>query len=209
MYWLPWIQGFTLGAGLIIPIGAQNAFVLNQGIRRQHHLLVAAICSLFDVLLISLGVFGGGAALQAHGLLYWGISLAGMAFLLLYGAHCWRRVFRHGQQLAVDGRERGLKAVIIGVLAVTLLNPQVYIETLMILGSVGGGFAEEHKWAFALGCISASLGWFFTLALAAARMSAWLVRPWVQKAMDAAIGTLMWLLAGKLALGLAAVGTPL
>ena len=143
MYWLPWVQGFTLGAGLIIPIGAQNAFVLNQGMRRQYHLLVAGICSLFDVLLISLGVFGGGAALQSHGVLYWGISLAGMAFLLLYGAHCWRRVFRSGQSLALSKQERGLKAVIIGVLAVTLLNPQVYIETVMILGSVGGGFAER------------------------------------------------------------------
>jgi L-lysine exporter family protein LysE/ArgO len=202
MYWLPWVQGFTLGAGLIIPIGAQNAFVLNQGMRRQYHLLVAAICSLFDVLLISLGVFGGGAALQSHGVLYWGISLAGMAFLLLYGAHCWRRVFQQGQAVALSGRERGLKAVIIGVLAVTLLNPQVYIETVMILGSVGGGFAERDKWAFALGCFSASLIWFFTLALAAARMSNWLNRPVVQKVMDATIGTLMWLLAAKLALGL-------
>ncbi|MBM7456532.1 L-lysine exporter family protein LysE/ArgO [Oceanisphaera litoralis] len=202
MYWLPWVQGFTLGAGLIIPIGAQNAFVLNQGIRRQYHLLVAAICSLFDVALISLGVFGGGAALQSHGVLYWGISLAGMAFLLLYGAHCWRRVFRQGQAVALSGRERGLKAVIIGVLAVTLLNPQVYIETVMILGSVGGGFAEREKWAFAIGCFSASLIWFFTLALAAARMSRWLNRPLVQKVMDATIGTLMWLLAAKLALGL-------
>ncbi|MBR9856616.1 MAG: amino acid transporter [Gammaproteobacteria bacterium] len=202
MYWLPWVQGFTLGAGLIIPIGAQNAFVLNQGMRRQYHLLVAGICSLFDVLLISLGVFGGGAALQSHGVLYWGISLAGMAFLLLYGAHCWRRVFRSGQSLALSKQERGLKAVIIGVLAVTLLNPQVYIETVMILGSVGGGFAEHDKWAFAIGCFSASLIWFFTLALAAARMSHWLNKPLVQKGMDAIIGTLMWLLAAKLALGL-------
>ncbi|MFP2768609.1 LysE/ArgO family amino acid transporter [Oceanisphaera sp. KMM 10153] len=204
MYWLPWVQGFTLGAGLIIPIGAQNAFVLNQGMRRQYHLLVAAICSLFDVLLISLGVFGGGAVLQSHGVLYWGISLAGMAFLLLYGAHCWRRVFQQGQTVALNGRERGLKAVIIGVLAVTLLNPQVYIETVMILGSVGGGFAEQDKWAFAIGCFSASLIWFFTLALAAARMSNWLNRSAVQKGMDAIIGTLMWLLAAKLALGLSA-----
>lgn len=202
MYWLPWVQGFTLGAGLIIPIGAQNAFVLNQGMRRQYHLLVAAICSLFDVLLISLGVFGGGAVLQSHGVLYWGISLAGMAFLLLYGAHCWRRVFQQQQTVALDGRQRGLKAVIIGVLAVTLLNPQVYIETVMILGSVGGGFAAQDKWAFAIGCFSASLLWFFTLALAAARMSHWLNRPIIQKIMDGMIGTLMWLLAAKLALGL-------
>ncbi|WMC10277.1 LysE/ArgO family amino acid transporter [Oceanimonas pelagia] len=202
MYWLPWAQGFTLGAGLIIPIGAQNAFVLNQGMRRQYHLLVAAICSLFDVLLIGLGVFGGGAALQSHGVLFWGISLAGMAFLLIYGAHCWRRALGSGQALALDGRERGLKAVLIGVLAVTLLNPQVYIETVMILGSVGGGLDGNEKWAFALGCFTASLVWFFTLALGAARMSNWLGRPLVQRVMDGAIGTLMWLLAGKLVLGL-------
>ncbi|WP_116475836.1 LysE/ArgO family amino acid transporter [Zobellella maritima] len=202
MYWLPWLQGFGLGAGLIMPIGAQNAFVLNQGIRRQYHLLVAAICSLFDVALISAGVFGGGAALQANGVLMWGISLAGILFLLIYGSHCWRRVFRDSEGLAIGGKTQGLKAVIIGVLAVTLLNPQVYIETVMILGSVGGGLDQQAKWAFALGCISASLLWFFTLALAAARMSAWLSRPWVQKIMDGAIGTLMWLLAAKLALGL-------
>lgn len=202
MYWLPWLQGFTLGAGLIIPIGAQNAFVLNQGMRRQYHLLVAAVCSVFDVLLISLGVFGGGAVLQSHSVLYWGISVTGMAFLLLYGAHCWRRVFQQQQTVALSGRQRGLKAVIIGVLAVTLLNPQVYIETVMILGSVGGGFAEHDKWAFAIGCFCASLLWFFTLALAAARMSNWLNRPVIQKIMDGAIGTLMWLLAAKLALGL-------
>lgn len=204
MYWLPWLQGFGLGAGLIMPIGAQNAFVLNQGIRRQYHLLVAAICSLFDVALISLGVFGGGAALQANGVLMWAISLAGILFLLIYGGHCWRRVFQAGQGVAVSGKGQGLKAVLIGVLAVTLLNPQVYIETLMILGSVGGGLVPQAKLAFALGCISASLLWFFTLALAAARMSVWLSRPWVQKIMDAAIGTLMWLLAVKLVLGLQA-----
>ncbi|MBO1519210.1 LysE/ArgO family amino acid transporter [Oceanisphaera pacifica] len=202
MCWLPWVQGFTLGAGLIIPIGAQNAFVLNQGMRRQYHLLVAAICSVFDVLLISLGVFGGGAVLQSHSLLYWGVSIAGMAFLLLYGAHCWRRVFQAQQIMALNSQQRGLKAAIIGVLAVTLLNPQVYIETVMILGSVGGGLAKYDKWAFAIGCFCASLLWFFTLALAASRMSHWLNRPIIQKVMDGAIGTLMWLLAAKLAFGL-------
>ena len=190
------IQGFFLGASLIMPIGAQNAYVLNCGIRRQHHLLVASLCLFCDLVLIIIGVFGGGRWLGSVSWLQACLTWGGVAFLLLYGGRslltAWRGAPRSLQ--ATDGPEARL-AIIVTTLAVTLLNPHVYLDTVMILGSVAAQWDLSSQPAFACGAVLASTLWFYSLALVAARLSPWLGRTSVQRGIDALIGLLMWAIA--------------
>ena len=193
------IQGFFLGASLIMPIGAQNAYVLNCGIRRQHHLLVASLCLFCDLVLIIIGVFGGGRWLGSVSWLQACLTWGGVAFLLLYGGRslltAWRGAPRSLQ--ATDGPEARL-AIIVTTLAVTLLNPHVYLDTVMILGSVATQWDHASQPAFACGAVLASTIWFYGLALVAARLSPWLGRRSVQRGIDAFIGLLMWGIASTL-----------
>ena len=193
------LQGFFLGASLIMPIGAQNAYVLSRGIRRQHHLLVASLCLFCDLVLITLGVFGGGRWLGSVPLLQSLLTWGGIAFLLLYGARSWQRAWRGsvGGLDAAAGPE-GRMAIIVSTLAVTLLNPHVYLDTVMILGSVATQWDHASQPAFACGAVLASTIWFYGLALVAARLSPWLGRAGVQRAIDAFIGLLMWGIASTL-----------
>ena len=193
------IQGFFLGASLIMPIGAQNAYVLNCGIRRQHHLLVASLCLFCDLVLIIIGVFGGGRWLGSVSWLQACLTWGGVAFLLLYGGRslltAWRGAPRSLQ--ATDGPE-ARRAIIVTTLAVTLLNPHVYLDTVMILGSVAAQWDHASQPAFACGAVLASTIWFYGLALVAARLSPWLGRRSVQRGVDAFIGLLMWGIASTL-----------
>ena len=187
------LQGFFLGASLIMPIGAQNAYVLSRGIRRQHHLLVASLCLFCDLVLITLGVFGGGRWLGSVPLLQSLLTWGGVAFLLLYGARSWQRAWRGsvGGLDAAAGPE-GRMAIIVSTLAVTLLNPHVYLDTVMILGSVAAQWPAASLPAFALGAVLASTLWFYGLALLAARLAPWLARPTAQRLIDGLVGAIMW-----------------
>ncbi len=190
---MPMVQGFMVGASLIMPIGVQNAYVLSRGIRRQHHLLVASLCLFCDLILILIGVFGGGRWLGSMPWLQAGLTWGGVAFLLVYGGRslvaAWRGEVRSLQ--AESGPEKRL-AIIVTTLAVTLLNPHVYLDTVMILGSVAAQLAHQEQSGFALGAVLASTVWFYGLALLAARLSPWLARPAVQRGIDGLIGLLMW-----------------
>ncbi|HAU4968776.1 TPA: amino acid transporter, partial [Aeromonas hydrophila] len=140
------LQGFTLGLAMIIPIGAQNAFVLSRGIHRNHHLLTATLCCLCDLVLIGIGVFGGANLLAASpiglALLTWG----GVLFLGWFGICSLRSAWRgQGAKLADSPQLMGVKSVLAMTLGVTLLNPHVYLDTLMLLGSFGSQFAEELR----------------------------------------------------------------
>ena len=196
------LQGFTLGLAMIIPIGAQNAFVLSRGIHRNHHLLTATLCCLCDLVLIGIGVFGGANLLAASpiglALLTWG----GVLFLGWFGVRSLRSAWR-GQEAALADSPRlmGVKSVLAMTLGVTLLNPHVYLDTLMLLGSFGSQFAEELRPAFAAGAMLASLVWFYGLAFGAAALSPWLARGRVQQAIDLVVGLIMLVLAAKLAGG--------
>lgn len=190
---LPVMQGFIVGASLIMPIGAQNAYVLSCGIRRLHHLLVATLCLCCDLLLILLGVFGGGRWLGSipwlQALLTWG----GIAFLLVYGGRSWLAAWRGGlRSLQAQGGAEGRLAIIMTTLAVTLLNPHVYLDTIMILGSVASGYSPALQPAFALGAVLASTCWFYGLALLAAHLAPWLALVKVQRAIDGLIALIMW-----------------
>ncbi|WP_211829340.1 LysE/ArgO family amino acid transporter [Kistimonas asteriae] len=195
----PLLQGFGLGATMIIPIGAQNAYVLNQGIRRQHHLLTAAVCAICDILLIALGVFGGGALFASQPTLLLAVSCGGAAFLFWYGFLSMKSALRAADEVAetqVTGTSR--RAVIAGTLAVTLLNPHVYLDTVMILGGIGGQFEGSDRITFAAGTMIASFAWFFALSIGAARLSPILGRPAVRRWIDGVIWLMMWVIAFSL-----------
>lgn len=202
----PLWQGLTLGLAMIVPIGAQNAFVLNQGIRRHHHMLVASVCIFCDVLLITLGVFGAGALMSSQPLLLSAITLAGIAFLATYGCMALRSAWR--AQAAGERREGhhlgGRGAVLLATLAVTLLNPHVYLDTLVILGSIGSQMGGNERPLFALGCLLASFIWFNTLSLGAARFAPVLSQPRVKQGIDLLVGGIMLTLAVQLCLQLLA-----
>ena len=189
----PVLQGFAVGASLIIPIGAQNAHVLNCGLRRQHHLLVASLCLFCDLVLICLGVFGGGRWLASVPLLQVLLTWGGVAFLLTYGTLALRRAWLGGAGgLTAEQGPEGRMAIITTTLAVTLLNPHVYLDTVMILGSVAAQWPAASLPAFALGAVLASTLWFYGLALLAARLAPWLARPTAQRLIDGLVGVIMW-----------------
>ncbi|MCR9422764.1 LysE/ArgO family amino acid transporter [Vibrio sp. RM-69-4] len=199
------LQGFGLGATMIIPIGAQNAYVLNQGIKRNHHLTTATICSLLDVIFISLGIFGGGALLSSNEILLTSVTLGGVAFLSFYGFISLRSAFTSTSTNESDGEviARGKRTVILGALAVTVLNPHLYLDTVVILGSIGGQFEGHDRIAFALGTMMASFVWFYSLSIGAAKLGPTLSKPNVKKGIDMAVAIMMFSIAFILAKGLA------
>jgi L-lysine exporter family protein LysE/ArgO len=193
------LQGFGLGASMIIPIGAQNAYVLNQGIKRNHHITTASLCSLIDACLISLGVFGGGAILSQNEILLTTVTIGGIAFLSFYGYLSLKSAFQsEDTEINVTRITRSKRSVIAGVLAVSLLNPHVYLDTVVVLGSIGGQFEGTDRLSFAVGTMFASFVWFYTLSIAASKMADTLSRPKVKAGIDIVVGLIMLLIAGSL-----------
>lgn len=192
-------QGLGLGAGLIVAIGAQNAFVLRQGLARGPVITVATVCFACDAVLIAAGAFGLGALIASTpwvlALTAWG----GAAFLAVYGALSFRNAFR-GQALRGEGGgavEGGVKAVMLA-LSFSLLNPHVYLDTVVLLGSVAAQVPAAERQFFALGGMTASFLWFYGLGLGAAWAARWLARPAVWTAIDVGVGLVMWTIAGGL-----------
>lgn len=198
------LQGFGLGASMIIPIGAQNAYVLNQGIKRNHHLTTATICSMLDTLFISLGIFGGGALLSSNEALLTSVTVGGVLFLLFYGSLSLSSALRATKQEEKSKQvlARGRRAVILGAMAVTVLNPHMYLDTVVILGSIGGQFEGHDRIAFAIGTIMASFVWFYTLSIGAAKLGPTLSKPKVKRGIDLAVAAMMFFIASHLAKGL-------
>ncbi len=190
------IQGVFLGASMIIPLGVQNSYVLSQGIKRNHHFLTATICMLCDVFLIGLGVFGGGKLIASNEWLMLTMGWGGILFLVSYSVmafrNAWHNSYQYPEKVAILN---GKKAVVATTLAVTLLNPHVYLDTVMILGSVAGTFAGQEKLYFALGTVIASIIWFYSLAGGAAKLAPWLGQPKVQRNVDVFIGLIMLIVA--------------
>lgn len=198
-FWLL-LQGFGLGASMIIPIGAQNAYVLNQGIKRHHHLTTATICSVLDIVFISLGIFGGGALLSQNETLLMLVTLGGIAFLAIYGTLSLKSAFAsQAEETHLNQTLRGKRAVILGALAVTVLNPHLYLDTVVILGSIGGQFEGQDRIAFAIGTMMASLVWFFSLSIGAAKLGPTLSKPKVKQGIDITVAIMMYVIALMLA----------
>lgn len=197
--WQSYFNGLGLGAGLIMAIGAQNLFVLAQGLRREHPLTAALVCILCDCLLICAGVFGLARLLATQPLLLELARWGGAAFLIGYAARALHRAW-HPDSLAQSGsrtlRSRG--AVLLTALAVTLLNPHVYLDTVVLLGSLGS--AQPTPAAFAAGAMCASLLWFLGLSLGAAQLAPWLARPRVWRAIDLLVALMLLAIAAQLIL---------
>ncbi len=193
---VPFLEGCGTGAGLIIAIGAQNAFVLKQGILKNHVFATVFVCALIDSTLISVGVGGFGAILTSNMVL---LSLArwgGAAFLIYYGFRSFRAVFKI-DSLRLDGsRARpDLKMTLVTVLAVCLLNPHVYLDTVVLLGSIGAQFPAPERLFFALGAMLSSFAWFFTIGYGARYLAPLFQKPLAWKILDFLIGCIMWAIA--------------
>lgn len=195
-----YFQGIALGMALILPLGPQNAFVMNQGVRRQYHLMTAGLCSLSDILLICAGVFGGSALLNQSPLLLNLVTWGGVAFLLWYGWGALRTAL--SGNIALDSAsavQQSRWRIIATMMAVTWLNPHVYLDTFVVLGSLGGQLPAAARYWFALGTISASVVWFFGLALLASWLSPLLRTRNVQRVINLLVGLVMWFIAFRLA----------
>lgn len=198
--WTPLLQGLGLGAGLIIAIGAQNAYVLRQGLRRQHVFATALICTLCDMTLIALGVGGLGLVFATSPTLATVATWGGAAFLFFYGIRSFKAAL---SATSMDTKENtkaaaSIKSVIIAALGFSLLNPHVYLDTVVLVGSIGGRYPIEQRAAFAAGAMLASLLWFFGLAYGAAWLVPLFQRPIAWRLLDTAIGCIMWLIAASL-----------
>ncbi len=200
------VSGLALGLGLIVAIGAQNAFVLRQGLRVEHVGAVVAVCALSDVVLIAAGVLGAGAAVSRAPLLIPVVCFAGAAFLLAYGVMAGRRAARPGALLTQEaGARTGLATAVGTGLALTWLNPHVYLDTVVLLGSTASTF-EEHRWQFALGAGLGSVLWFTALGYGARLLRPVFARPAAWRALDGGIAVVMCALAvGLLVRGLDAL----
>lgn len=196
--WQSYFNGLLVTAGLIMAIGAQNAFVLAQSLRREHHLPVAALCILCDAILISLGVFGLAALLARNPLLLEVTRWGGVAFLLWYGTSALRRAARPQALQGADAPRRSRRAVLLAALAVTLLNPHVYLDTVLLIGTLGA--QQPEPGAYTLGAASASTLWFVTLALGGAWLAPWLARPLTWRLIDLGVAAMMFAIAAQLAL---------
>ncbi|MGG7449224.1 arginine exporter ArgO [Kosakonia oryzendophytica] len=195
-----YFQGLMLGAALILPLGPQNAFVMNQGIRRQYHIMTAFLCTLSDLLLICAGIFGGSALLMQSPWLLALVTWGGVAFLLWYGFGALKTALSSQPDMAsADALRQGRWRIVATMLAVTWLNPHVYLDTFVVLGSLGGQLDVEPRRWFALGTVSASFLWFFSLALLAAWLAPRLRTAKAQRVINLLVGLVMWIIALQLA----------
>jgi L-lysine exporter family protein LysE/ArgO len=193
--------GFWLGLGLIVAIGAQNAFVLRQGLMGRHVFWVALTCALSDAVLIALGVVGLGAIVSDVPSLAQAARWGGAAFLGVYGGQALLRAVRGGARLEVAAAEAApLGSTLAICLAITWLNPHVYLDTVVLLGSVSAGFGADRG-AFGAGAVTASFVFFFTLAYGAAHLRPVFARPAAWRAFDALVAVVMWAIAVRLATG--------
>ncbi|WP_207480314.1 LysE/ArgO family amino acid transporter [Arenibaculum pallidiluteum] len=195
---LPALQGFSLGAGLIVAIGAQNAFVLRQGLKREHVLPVVLVCILADGLLIALGCAGFGSLVAARPELLAAVGLGGAAFLAWYGLRALRSAMRPGTLVAGGPQPIGLGRALATVSALTLLNPHVYLDTVVLLGGIAGRFAPAERVSFAGGAVVASTVWFLGLGFGARLLAPVFARPAAWRVLDLVIAAVMLTLAALL-----------
>ena len=181
--------GLATGLSLIIAIGAQNAFVLRQGLRRQHVLIVVLLCAASDALLIALGILGLGAAISS---LPWLIELFrffGAAYLIWFAFSAAKRAVRPSVLSESSVKADSLRATVMTTLALTYLNPHVYIDTVLLLGSIANQFSE--RWLFALGAMTGSFVWFFALGFGANWLGRYVKRAGFWRILDGFIALVM------------------
>ena len=187
----PAIAGLLLGGSLIVAIGAQNAFILRQGLLRQHVFILCLICALSDAALIGLGVAGLGAIISGSALLIALVTLGGAAFLAVYAVMALRRAISPLALEAARTAPGSLKAAVLTCLAFTFLNPHVYLDTVLLVGGLSGRYEGTSRLAFALGAMSASFLWFFGLGYGARVLEPLFARPSAWRVLDGLIALVM------------------
>jgi L-lysine exporter family protein LysE/ArgO len=182
--------GFLTCLSLIVAIGAQNAFVLRQGVRREHVVPVVVVCALSDAALISAGIAGLGSVLLSHPAALTATRYAGAAFLLLFGLAAARRAVRPGVLRPAATGPAALGPTLLACLGFTFLNPHVYLDTVVLLGAL----ANQHdgaRWVFGAGAVSASVLWFTALGLGARHLAPLFARPTAWRVLDALVALAM------------------
>lgn len=206
MPFAPFLSGFLIGGSLIVAIGAQNAFVLRQGIRREHVFALALTCALADALLIVLGVAGLGALIERAPALLTGVTLFGIGFLLWYGWLALRRALKPSAMSLGDQGPVTLGAAMRTCLALTFLNPHVWLDTVILVGSLAAPYQGPARLAYTAGAIIASFLWFFGLGYGARVLTPLFAKPAAWRVLDALIALVMWSIAAKLGFWLAGKG---
>lgn len=187
------LEGFGLGMGLIVAIGAQNTFVLRQGLRRKYLFITALICSVSDAVLILFGIYGFGAIVVRYPELITALTWGGASIVFFYGIISFRSSFSsisyHG-----DSPETNLswQKTVLTTLAFTWLNPHVYLDTVVLVGSIGVQYEDVNRLLFAIGAMSASIIWFFGLVYGAARLAPLFGNPLTWRILDSIVGIVMW-----------------
>ncbi|MCH9666218.1 MAG: LysE/ArgO family amino acid transporter [Gammaproteobacteria bacterium] len=193
------IEGLLVGGGLIVAIGVQNVYMLQQGLARDRVFIIAGIFAISDILLITLGVFGLGAIIQDNTYLLIGLTALGIIFLTLYGLRAAWRAWKASKYLDISRVDNtdDLSMVIITTLALTYLNPHVYLDTLVIFGSLASQLEWQDKWYFTAGGCVASILWFFGLGYGARFLTPLFRSPSVWQFLDIGIAVIMlWLASG-------------
>jgi L-lysine exporter family protein LysE/ArgO len=186
----PLLVGFLTSFTLIAAIGAQNAFVLRQGIRREHVLAVVSVCAVSDLLLITAGIAGIGALITAHPQTVTVATIGGAMFLFGYGALAARRAVRPSRMTPTQDGPARLISVVLTCLALTFLNPHVYLDTVVLLGTL----ANQHtdgRWLFGIGAVTASVVWFVGLGFGARRLAGLFATPLTWRILDGLIAATM------------------
>ncbi|WP_197285815.1 LysE/ArgO family amino acid transporter [Nocardiopsis sp. NRRL B-16309] len=201
---LPALLGLGTGLALIVAIGSQNAFLLRLGIdgRPRTVLAVVMVCALSDAVLIGAGVLGVGAVIEAAPAAVTVVRFLGAGFLVVYGVFAARRALRPGS-MAVDGGAQGIgtRAAVVTAVALTWLNPHVYLDTVVFLGSVANQQDGDARWWWVRGAVTASFVWFFALGFGARLLRPLFARPGAWRVLDALIACVMLTLGVRLALG--------
>ncbi len=193
--------GLLTGLALIIAIGAQNAFVLRQGLAREHVGLVVVICAVADIALIAAGVAGIGAVVENAGWAVGVVRWLGVAFLTWYGVSALLRARRSESLRAASAVTTSRSRIAVRTLALTLLNPHVYLDTVLLLGSIAAHQGSTGRWWFALGASVASVAWFTGLGYGARAASRFFARPRAWQVLDVLIAITMLAIAATLARG--------
>ncbi|HIW07387.1 MAG TPA: LysE/ArgO family amino acid transporter [Candidatus Ignatzschineria merdigallinarum] len=196
-----YFEGVLLSAGLIIAIGAQNAYVLKQGIQNNHVFAVATVCFLCDFILMSLGILGVGTFVAKNQLLQLLLAGGGMLYILWFALQSFLSI-RHPQRLELKNTESAgtINMVIVGALAITLLNPHVYLDTVVIIGGIAGTLETEHKPIFLMGVLTSSAIWFYGLAYGARKLAPLFRKPITWQVLNFLIGSMMLFIAYQLGL---------
>ncbi len=191
--------GLLLGASLIIAIGSQNAYVLKQGLLRRHVFLICLVCSLSDALLISIGTTGIGKIIEDHPDWLKAITWFGAIYLFIFGINSFRAALKNQTLVtAAAGSNQSIKVVISTVLALTFLNPHVYLDTVLLIGSIASPYQNSERFYFTLGAISASFIWFFALGYGARLLIPLFKNASAWKILNRLIGLVMWWIAYQL-----------